>query len=136
LSHTRTITKARPDTAKTAPAPKFSRRIILLSGEWHSYRQNFQFEATIFVTPDGAANGDIYWAGLDRPTKGAEYVHGWARGMRLEFEGYYADPGLALDQYGVTLLGTPQSGPFVGTSVTFGWGGEMSGSYHIVEQKD
>jgi hypothetical protein len=139
MSETRTATKPKPATP--TPATRPSRRIILLSGTWRSFQQHFELEATIFVTTDGIANGDILWITVYAPSsppgyRGSELVQGWARGMQLEFSGYYADPGLACDQYNIMLCGTPRSGPFVGSSVTFGQRGEMRGTYDIVEQQD
>jgi hypothetical protein len=138
---TRTVVKPGPRPEVQDPAPKPSGRIILLSGAWQSFKQAYQFEATIFVTPEGGANGDILWitvySEFSPPgSTGSEFVRGLAHGIHLTIEGYYADPLLACDQYSIMLCGSPKAGPFVGTSVTFGRGGEMSGTYNVVEQRD
>jgi hypothetical protein len=141
MSDTQTITK--PTTETPAPIPKVSRRIILLSGRWQSViRSVFNLEATIFVWPDGAAMGDFFWINVESPGRpsgetGVELVRGTAQGMRLELQGYQSDPHMMQDLYFIRLCGTAESGEFVGGSVAPGWGGaSMSGSYHIVEQRE
>jgi hypothetical protein len=134
-------TIVKPKRAEPKRANKPSRRIILLSGTWHSPEQFFSLEATIFVTQEGDANGDILWVTVYAPSsppgfKGSEFVGGWMRGAQLYLEGYYADPLLACDRYSIELLGTAKAGRFEGTSLTFGQGGKMAGTYDIVETQD
>jgi hypothetical protein len=136
-------TIVRPDVESPSPVPKVSRRIILLSGRWQSrIRTVFDLEATIFVSPDGSAVGDILWIYVDAPgapagTTGVELVQGTAQGMRLELQGYQSDAYIACDHYSIRLCGSATTGEFAGESLAYGWGGAcMSGTYHIVEQRD
>jgi len=139
MSDTRTI--AKPEADIPSPEPKVSRRIILLSGGWQSrIRTVFNLEATIFVSPDGGAIGDILWIYVDAPGAppghtAVELVRGTMHGMRLVLEGYQAEGGVVRDQYSILLCGSAETGEFVGESVAIGWGGAvMSGTYHVVEQ--
>jgi hypothetical protein len=57
--------------------------------------------------------------------------------MRLELEGYQAEGGVVCDQYLIRLCGSAETGEFIGESVAPDWGGAtMSGTYHIVEQRE
>ena len=139
MSDTHTITKP----IVQAPTPKVGRRIILLSGHWESrIRTVFDLEATIFVSPDGSAVGDILWIYVDAPGappghKAVELVAGTMQGMRLELEGYQVQGGVVCDQYLIRLCGSAEAGEFIGESVAIEWGGaSMSGTYNIVEQRE
>jgi len=140
MSDTHTIAKAEAETP--SPTSKPSGRIILLSGGWRArIRSVFKLEATIFVSPDGGAIGDILWINVDTPGSppgqtGMELVRGTAHGMRLDLEGYQTDGNVVCVQYCIRLCGTAEAGEFVGESIAIGWGGaQMSGTYNIVEQR-
>jgi hypothetical protein len=142
MSDTRSL--AKPKAKKPTPATRPSRRVILLSGLWSArIRSVFNLDATIFVSPDGAAVGDIRWVNVDTPmgavpgATGMELVRGTVQGMHLSLEGYHAEWPIVCDQYSIRLCGSAEGGEFVGESVAKGWGGaKMSGTYHIVEHRE
>jgi hypothetical protein len=107
------------------------RRTLALSGTWTAFGDWFRLEATIAIAPDGAACGLIWWrATRGTSIAGHEEVGGQVLASTVEIRGVSADPGLACDQYRISLLGDDHRGSFTGSSWAFGsWQGQLSGTY-------
>jgi hypothetical protein len=135
-----TIDRTKPTPESASPKAEPVRRIILLSGEWWMPDSRFHLEATIFVSPGGGAEGEIFWTNIDTPflapdACGTELVRGAAGGMSLDLQGYRIDGPLVMDHYLISLVGDAHAGHFEGKSEAHGaWDARLSGEYQIVEE--
>src|SRR5437868_14726997 len=87
---------------------EYDYRVLFLSGRWEKPGSEFGFRATIHIQKDGSADGAIYWraykvAGQPCSYFATEAVHGGIRGIEVELLGHDVDPGLAKDEYRITL---------------------------------
>ena len=108
--------------------PHLTGEVLFLRGTWTWRRDIYRFEAMLSIGAAGNLGGPISWRG---PVSGTETCCGDLSFPKVGVQGKVTDPGLACEQYSITLHGGRQ-GSFAGTSRTFGtWAGKMTGEYEF-----